>query len=158
MNNEQVVEDILENASERFKTLRTQVVGWRKGEMTMIMGGSGRGYYSDVRRHIMMGGLFATPGYGLINVETNGRRFNDIEDAMKYQLRGQSYDRIWIDEAFGLYNGRAKKADWKCSAMERHIQKGETHKKPSKLIKALVNSMDPTYYNGVWPNPLKGAW
>lgn len=155
MNNEQVIEETLENASECVKSLLPKQVGWRKGELTMIMAAMGKGHYSAIRRHIMTGGLFATPGYE-INIEANERFDRAIMDI---DLRGHTYDRIWVDEVFGLYNGKAKKPDWKCSAMERHVQKGDSHKeKPSKLIKALVNSMEPTYYTGILPKSTKGAW
>lgn len=81
---------------------------------------------------------------------------------------GRSFDMIWVDEVADMTGHMfdalkycyprpkeiRKKADWKCSALMRHIRKEERHAvKPSKLIKALIEKAAPVYY-GEW----SGTW
>jgi hypothetical protein len=142
MNNEQVVEHILENASERFKTLVTKETGRREGEITVrVIGTPGR--RSDFMARMLENSErrlgIARPDFSMRTMRT----IDHSADAMKYAYTGMKANRFWIDEFEQYHNPKLKcrKPDWKCSAMERHIPKEETQSKPSKLIKALIGSM-----------------
>lgn len=148
MNYEHIHKKTLENASESFKSLSPTKVGWRKGELALVMGSTktGKSNYLQNMLRLLRGTTFATPGYMIMD-----------RDMMPNGYKGYSPNLYCFDD-IAAGKCTSKKPDWKCSAMERHIQKGDSQCKPSKLIKALVNNMDPTYYNGVWPNPMRGVW
>jgi energy-coupling factor transporter ATP-binding protein EcfA2 len=153
MNYEHMHKKTLENASESFKSLSPTKVGWRKGELALVMGHTrtGKSDYLQNMLRLLRGTIFATPGYGYMRM--NG-------DTRPNGYKGYDPNSYWFDD---MRAGRyvTKKPDWKCSAMERHIQKGDSQCKPNALIKALVNGLEPVSYGK--PNPdrpisAKGVW
>lgn len=131
MNNEQVVEQGLENAPKRFKlNVAQETKGIKKGELTLIMAGTLRGLYSDFRTSMVLAALQSDRTVILQNVEA------------KTQFKGLSYDMIWYDEYADFPKIRKNKPDWKCTAMERHSNKGGKSESPNRLLMKLMKRMD----------------